>query len=124
MTEPLKVVIVEDDQNVASWVSMALGFLADFEVKTITTNFSKLIGNGQWDNVHAVLCDWHLADFDTAQLFEYLAAEKPHVRRVVFSALPPDDIPRDVIDQVVEKPASMDALAKALLGPNQRGSEL
>lgn len=119
-----KVVIVEDNPEIAKWVSMALGFIGDLEVKTITTNFSALIGNGQWDGVSAVLCDWTLPGFDTPRLFDYLAKEKPHVRRVVFTAANTEDIPKDNIDQIVQKPASMDQIANALLGPNQRGDDL
>lgn len=119
-----KVVIVEDNPDIANWISLALGFIADLEVRTITANFDKLIGNGQWDGVAAVLCDWTLPGFDTSKLFDYLAQEKPHVRRVVFTAANPEDLPRDNIDQILQKPVPMDDIAKALLGPNQRGDDL
>ena len=119
-----RVVVVEDNPDIALWVSQALSFVADFEVKTITANFSKLVGNGQWDGIHAVLCDWTLPGFDTSQLFDYLAREKPHVRRVVFTAMPTSEVPRDNVDQIVQKPASMDQIACALMGVNQRGEDL
>lgn len=120
----MKVVVVEDNADIAHWVSQALEFIGGLEVRTITANFSKLIGNGQWDGIGAVLCDWHLPGFDTSKLFDYLAKEKPHVRRVVFTAGNLDDIPRDNIDQILQKPASMDQIAAALLGSNQRGENL
>lgn len=120
----MKVVVVEDNPDIATWVSQALLFIADLEVRTITANFSKLIGNGQWDNVGAVLCDWNLPGFETSHLFDYLAKEQPHVRRVVFTAMEASTIPRDNIDQILQKPASMDQIANALLGGNQRGDEL
>lgn len=119
-----RVVVVEDNPDIALWVSQALKFIADFDVRTVTANFSKLVGNGQWDGIRAVLADWNLPGFETSRLFEYLAKEKPHVRRVVFTAMPPEMIPRDNVDQILQKPASMDEIAKALLGSNQRGDDL
>lgn len=120
----MRVVIIEDDPGIAGWVAEALRFIAGMEVKIITANFSKLIGNGQWDGIDAVLCDWQLQDFDTSKLFEYLAAERPHVRRVVYTAFPLDQIPRDNVDQVLSKPLSIDTIARALMGENQRGEDL
>lgn len=120
----MKVVVVEDNPDIAMWVSQALSWIADLDVRTITANFDKLIGNGQWDGIEAVLCDWNLPGFETAELFEYLAKERPHVRRVVFTAMNVSDVPRDNVDQIVQKPASMDKIANALMGKNQRGENL
>jgi DNA-binding response OmpR family regulator len=121
----MKVVVIEDNADIANWVCQALSFIGGFdEVKPITTNFPKLIGNGQWDGVDAVLLDWNLPHFDTSTLLDYLAKERPHVRRVVFTAQSSDEIPPDNIDVLLQKPVSMDRIASALMGETHRGEDL
>lgn len=120
----MNVVVIEDNADIALWVTQALSFVGDFNVKCVTANFDALIGNGQWDNIDAVLSDWHLGTFETERLLEWLARNRPHVRRVVFTAFPIDQVRRDIVDCVVQKPASMDKLAQALMEDNFRGDEL
>lgn len=123
--EPLNIVVVEDDIRIADWLAQGLRLFEELEVRTITSHFEGLIGNGQWDLVHAVLCDWSIPYFDTAKFLEYLAEEKPHVRRVLFTAYPLDSVRTDLADVILQKPAGLEEICRALTsGAATRGEDL
>lgn len=120
----MKIVLIEDDLDVANTVSQALRYVAkDLDIRVVTTDFMKLPRNGQWDDIDAILCDWSIPDFDTGEFLSFLAREKPHVRRVVYTAFPIETIPPDNIDQILQKPLAMGDIVRALHGLNQRGDE-
>lgn len=116
----MKVRIVEDTEDIASLMKILLE-TEQFEVSLTSRNFSDLLNPEPWEGIEAVLLDLSLPEVSGLEVLRYLRGQEPQVRRVVLTALSPQDISQQVTDfaeVVLFKPAPMEAIVKALKARN------
>lgn len=113
----MKLVVIEDDEDIAHWLKPALGFISDdMEVATVTRNFDTLYHLEFWDGVDALLTDYMLPGFDITDFVKWLKKRRSHIRIVVFTAVE-DEVLEEIIphvDHILHKPATLSEIAKAV----------
>lgn len=117
-TNWLTVRLVEDNEDIVYLLSHG-DALEQVDLRTTTRNFEDLLRPEPWQGVDVALVDYMLGEITGLDILRYLKGEHPRIRRVLFTAVPPDYIDervKDFADAVVSKPAGFAEIERAIRG--------
>lgn len=110
---PVKVVVVDDNIDVAEVIATTLQF-EGIDVDIVTSSFASLFEPTRWADVQVAIVDFYLGEIRGDTILHYLEEHAPHVRRVLLSA---GYVERYGADVVLGKPFRPETLVAACGGP-------
>lgn len=116
----MRVRIIEDHPDIAELLALELA-RSGFDVDKRTSRFADLLEPDAWDSIDAGVFDLMLGDPDIngADLVFHVAANHPHIRRVILTATSETDVTgplRDAAHVVLDKPTGIGRLSEVLRG--------
>lgn len=113
----MRIRVVEDDENIATWLVLALEDRPGVKSICTTDSFEDLLSPEPWEDVNTALVDINLGSEMTGiDILRYLKGQHPDIYRIAFTAsLPIDPRVEDFADVVLEKPAKTDDIYEAML---------
>jgi DNA-binding NtrC family response regulator len=113
----LKVLVVDDDEDVTESVHDWLRFLGCLVSTALTLDGARSVLRGYSPAV--VLCDWNLDGARSEELFRELAQHRPRVARVLMTGSPRFEwqplVASGLVQLVVEKPFEIETLRGVLI---------
>lgn len=111
----MKVLVVEDNEDIAYLVARTLQFTPLLEAKFVTSDFARLLRHQPWEDIDVAVLDFHLGGSTTGRdIALWLKEHRPDIRRVMFTAQVVEDAMRNECHIVIRKPFTIDELLAAI----------
>jgi DNA-binding response OmpR family regulator len=113
-----RVLVVDDSPAIAELLGAAL-LLEDYDVRTITTGFTRLLDPRapEWDGVEVLVCDLMLPESSGLEILSVARQAHPQIRRIALTAIdkgPLIDQATVLAHQVKTKPTPFDDILLAV----------
>lgn len=113
MPTPL-VLIVDDDPDILRVMRRVIGDRAEIVLAMNAAMARECLSEG---GIDVVLTDYNLPDSNGVELLTWLKATSPAVRRVLTTAGAPPELQAGLCDAFLPKPAHLEDMRRAVLGP-------